>query len=473
MIAVFDIGKTNLKLHLIDQDGRLVADRSRPNRAVAASPWLQADLASIEQWLLASLAEFAATYPIEAFVTACHGSGGALVDDAGPVLPPIDYEGEVPAAIARDYAAMLPPFAEHGATIQGNASHFAQQLLMMQRLQPERFATARRFLPFPQYWAWRLTGDAVLEPTMLGAQSHLRNPFTRELTGLAAANGWTRLLPEIAKSYTVVGTPRPELGLPATMRVLAGIHDSTANLYCYQAAGYGDVALLSTGTWIVGMSPSTPQAAVDERYGMSVTSSVDDEPVVGVLAMTGREYGLITGGHAGRATPEALAAVIGKGIMVLPGFVDFDGVFPGSAGRGRIEGEPADQAEIVAAATLYAALVADVCLDLLQSRNRVAVDGGFTADPAFAGLVAALRPGQDVLVNRGGGGTAAGAALLWTHRHLGLPVRLDIAPAEPLALFGLKDYRRRWRRATAGHIGRPLPRSCSQFDLDDQEEKTR
>jgi hypothetical protein len=75
-----------------------------------------------------------------------------------------------------------------------------------------------------------------------------------------------------------------------------------------------------------------------------------------------------------------------------------------------------------------------------------------------------------VLVNHGGGGTAAGAAFLWTHRNRGLPVRLDIEQAGPIGLNGLDRYRAHWRRAVEAHIQRPLPRSCSGFSSIDNEE---
>lgn len=466
VVAVLDIGKTNLKLVAVGRDGRTVWQRSTPNRPLPGPPWLHVDLPATEAWLLGALAELGlACRPgkVEAFVAAAHGSGGVLVDAEGPVLPPVDYEEEPPAGILAAYADAAPPFGERGSPQLGGASHFGRQLFWAARAFPAAAARATRFLPFPQYWAWRLCGVPAVEPTMLGAQSHLWDVRRRRYTGLVGREGWDRLLPPPVPPHTFLGPPRPKVrirtGLGGATAVLAGVHDSTANLYRYQAAGLGDAALLSTGTWIVGMDPRTPADALDEAFGMTVTSDVEGRPVAGVLAMTGREYAVLAGNDAGgRATGDALAATVASGALALPGFCAFDGVFPGSAGRGRVEGAaPADVAGRTALATLYAALVADVCLDLMRSRGRVVVDGGFVADPAFAGLVAALRPGQEVLVNADGAGTAAGAALLWTFGTLGLTPNLEIGTATPLPVPGLAGYRRRWREAVEGHIGRALP----------------
>ncbi|HEX2529675.1 MAG TPA: hypothetical protein VHL31_25715 [Geminicoccus sp.] len=469
-VAVLDIGKTNLKIHLLDENGMLLAERSRVNRSLPGPPWLHYDLPSIEDWLIASLVDFSRQWEIDAFVSACHGSGGVLVDDDGPVLQPIDYESEVPAGVAEEYASLMPPFARRGSVIQRQAGHFAQQMLMMQRAFPSEFGRARHFLPLPQYWAWRLTGVPSIDTTMLGAQSQLVNPLDRRSTGIVEQLGWGHLLPKVVPPYQVLGTPRPGLNLPPSMQVLAGIHDSTANLYGYQAAGFEDFALLSTGTWIVGMCPSTPAAALDEEFGMTVTSDVEGHPVAGVLAMGGREYAVIAGGSSGRAVRKALQAVVDQDVLAMPSFVDNDGVFPSSAGRGRIEGPVPNPAGRIALATLYNALVADICLDLMRSDQTIVIDGGFTVDPAFASLMAALRPNQLVLVNHQGGGTAAGAALLWTHENLKRPARLRPEHASPLHLDGLARYRAHWRDAVARHIQRPLPRSCSGFPSTDHQE---
>jgi sugar (pentulose or hexulose) kinase len=143
-------------------------------------------------------------------------------------------------------------------------------------------------------------------------------------------------------------------------------------------------------------------------------------------------------------TARALARIVARDVVVRPGLVAFDGVFAGSGGTGAILGTPGDDAERAALATLYTALVGDVCLDRLAAGGTVVVAGGFTAEPAFAGLLAALRPDLRILVSPSGDGTARGAALLASHAN-GAPPALDLHPAAPLDVAGLVAYRDRWR----------------------------
>ncbi|MFO1037357.1 MAG: FGGY family carbohydrate kinase [Geminicoccaceae bacterium] len=450
-VAIFDSGKTNLKLLLIDAGGRVVAQRSTPNRAVDGPPYRHIDLAAVETWLLGALREVGQEAEVEAFVTSAHGSAAVLVDADGPVLPMIDYEGTAPADLMADYAEVMPPFLERGSAVMGDCAHIGRQLFWQARDWPDAVARARHYLTLPQYWAWRLCGVAASEVTSLAAQSHLWDAPNRRWSSLVEVMGWERLLPPLRPAWDRLGTLKPEVakatGLSPSTPVLSGIHDSTANWYRYAAAGIDDATIASTGTWVVLLDPDTPLSNLSERRGMTVNAAPDGRPLAGVLAMIGREFERLTGGQRVRTRAEDVAGVVAQGTMALPGFSDMDGIFPGSARKGRIVGPaPSEAAATQALATVYAALVTDRCLDLLGSRRRIVLDGGFTVDPSFAGLLAALRPGQEVLVEPSGAGAAVGAALLVRH---GEPeaAELNLLPATPVTVPGLEAYAGAWREA--------------------------
>jgi len=89
------------------------------------------------------------------------------------------------------------------------------------------------------------------------------------------------------------------------------------------------------------------------------------------------------------------------------------------------------------------------CADTLGPHRHLVLDGSFLRDPAFAALVAALRPERDVLVNREGYGIAAGAARLCAYGAPPLPLHLTAATPLP-GLPDLTAYARRWRDLTKG-----------------------
>ncbi|MER8456501.1 hypothetical protein [Mesorhizobium sp. M0965] len=55
-IAVFDIGKTNIKLSAMTFDGMLAESLSVRNEVRPGPPWRQYDLKGISDWLFGSLA---------------------------------------------------------------------------------------------------------------------------------------------------------------------------------------------------------------------------------------------------------------------------------------------------------------------------------------------------------------------------------------------------------------------------------
>ena len=140
-----------------------------------------------------------------------HGSAGVLVDDVGPVMPMIDYEDEPPASVTALYRQLAGDYRTRGSPIMLGASHIARQMLWLETGWPEAFARARHFLGLPQYWAWRLSGVAASEASVLGAQSHLWSVRDGRFAPIVAARDWQRLLPPLAPAWATLGPLRPEL----------------------------------------------------------------------------------------------------------------------------------------------------------------------------------------------------------------------------------------------------------------------
>jgi sugar (pentulose or hexulose) kinase len=245
--------------------------------------------------------------------------------------------------------------------------------------------------------------------------------------------------------------------LPVDLPVLCGIHDGGANLARYLAAGQRDFTLISTGARLIAVQPDLP---LDQLHPLRDTVAGSDllgRPVACARCMGGREYALIAGSDrsVGRAAMADVEALVAAGTMALPSFAASGGPFPGTGGKGRIVG-PAPEAPRARAAlaSLYLALMTNVCLDLLRSRGQVIIDGAFANDRLFAGLLAALRPAQPVAVSKERQGVALGAALLWQWTERSAPAPLELTPVVTPQLTGLGGYERRWRRAAeaAGHV---------------------
>jgi hypothetical protein len=170
-----------------------------------------------------------------------------------------------------------------------------------------------------------------------------------------------------------------------------------------------------------------------------------------VLLPGGREFAAVAGAQdaGARVDQEVLARLVAQGSMALPSFESHDGPFPGRGGSGRLVGTPpTDAGERLALGVLYAALLTLGCGLALAPAKDWVLDGSFLRDPAFAGLVAALRPENRVAVSSEAYGIAAGAAVLCREDEASVP--LQLVQAEALVLPGLAAYAEEWLEMARG-----------------------
>lgn len=450
VVAVFDIGKTNVKLSAAAGDGEVLETLSTPNVALEGAPYRHHDLALLENWLIEGLRDLGRRYPIHAIVACAHGSGGVLVGADGPAMPMIDYEQPIPEEVDRAYRSIVGGYRERGSGVMLGAAHLARQMLWQEMHWPDAFSRASAFLASPQYWAWRLCGVAASEVTSLAAQSHLWAPADGCPAKIIADRGWKRLIPPMRRAWETLGPIRPELaartGLEPQTRVLCGAHDSSANFYRYQAAGLSDMTVVSTGTWIVLLTDRTGVDFDGECPGHTCNADVFGRPIPGMLTMGGREFSAVAGSSIGPASEEALARIISSGTIALPTFGSDDGLFPGTALRGRIDGALADDSSArFTLAVLYAALLTAECVYGLPTAATIILDGNFVKEPLYGPLVAALLPKARVLVSSNFNGTATGTALLAGHEIRREHARLAATVCDASGLPDLSSYHQRWR----------------------------
>ena len=116
-VAVIDIGKTNVKLALVDlRDLSEVAVITRPNKVLDGPPYPHFDVDGAWAFLLDHLALFHTAHRVDAISITTHGAAAALLDANGALAAPIlDYEHTGPDTLAPAYNALRPPFDETGA----------------------------------------------------------------------------------------------------------------------------------------------------------------------------------------------------------------------------------------------------------------------------------------------------------------------------------------------------------------------
>jgi len=460
-IIVIDLGKTLSKVTLWTREGRLLDRQVRPNAPVVVDGLRRLDVTGIGAWLLGALAAYNA-HPIEAIIPVGHGAGVVALAGDDVAIPPLDYEQPIPDDVMAEYRAQRDAFAATGSPALPDGLNFGSHIHWLETLHPEAMATAT-LLPWAQFWAWFLTGRAVSEVTSLGCHSDVWSPGEGRFSPMATRRGWAERFAPVVRASDVVGTITPAIaartGLPATAQVLAGLHDSNAALLA--ARGFDEIALkeatiLSTGTWFIAMRLAGEvvfTSSLSEARDCLVNVDAYGKPVPSARFMGGREIEQVIGIDTRRVDikpdqPALLAAVphvLTNGAMMLPTLAPGFGPFADHAG-GWIN-MPDDWFERRAAMCLYAALVADVSLDLIGAKARLLVEGRFAEAEVFVRALASLRPETEVLVANAHNDVSFGALRLLNPLLKPQGALRRIAPLEQ----DLTAYRADWRTA----VGEP------------------
>lgn len=447
-IAVADVGATNTKIVLFSADGELVAERKAASRHVDGSPYRHIDPEPMVQLMREALPELDRILPVDAVVPCAHGAALAcLAEDGALALPVMDYTAEPPADVVTEFRAIMPDFAECCCPLLPMALTHALQLYWQQQALPKEFAKVKTVIPWIQYVGFRLCGRAVTEITSMSCQTMLVDVAKGGLSSLVRRQGWESLFPPLAKAWETIGELRPEFGgtsFRGRARVLAGIHDSSANYVRYLAGGLERFTLLSTGTWIISFDAATAIAALDETRDTASNTDIFGRKVATSRFFGGKEFETLAGGEAGRVPLlSEVAQMVSTGAMALPSFTGAPGPMPGSANRGRIIGDPVSR---VSLASLYCALMVAEQLDAVGSRHDIIVDGPFALNGVFTAVLAQLRGKQKVFASQLRDGTTAGAACLGLMVDGKLPrIKLGMSEAKPAGIAGLETYQKLWK----------------------------
>jgi sugar (pentulose or hexulose) kinase len=459
---VLDIGKTHSKATLWNDAGNCVARRVRPNSQVNTGNSLTLDTAGIERWLRAVLSEFARLGSITAIVPIAHGAAVALIAKGQLQTAPLDYEWPDVSADRLAYNRQRDPFLATGSPALPGGLNIGMQLHWLESLPSADFRGAE-IVPWAQYWAWLLCGVTASEVTSLGCHTDLWRPYDHAPSHLAVRRGWAQRLARLTPANSVLGTLRPEwvaaTGLSSRVRVYCGMHDSNASLLAARShpelAGH-DATVLSTGTWFVAMR--TPAGTgehivlLPEARDCLVNVDIAGMPVPSSRFMGGREIEILAGADVADPTVAegrvALAIkAVDAGEMIVPPCVPGVGPFP--TGNSRSLAPRPQTSDPMALAHLYAAMIADVSLDLIGSNDTLLIDGRFAAAPVFAQALANLRPETRVLVSSAEDGVAQGALRLANvEQSASAPLR----QVAPLAV-DMSEYRARWREAAESAVG--------------------
>ncbi len=450
MIAVIDIGKTNKKVLIYDNNLKPVATRRKGFEEKIIDGVHYEPLEEIVEWLIFTIKELAIDHDIGALSITTHGATAFCVGEDGKLsTPPVAYTTESPQKMSDDFFDLCGDRNDlqvETATAEiGSMINVAKLIHFIKQTWPAEFAATKHILNYPQYLGYIFTGKTGADTTYMGCHSYLFNPNTRSYSSVADKLGITKMLPDnVVNSWDVLGMVSSKMsektGLRTDCIVTMGIHDSNSSLLPYLVKQQEEFVLNSTGTWCVAMHPAKDFNFAPDEIGKTVFYNIDAfyHPVKTGIFMGGLEYGAYTdllkeihGEFDSNAyDPEVYQKALSeKRCFILPSVVAGVGIFPESSPRvvesgtvyslddvksGKIPPFFKDPAYAMAVLNLSLALQTKVAFGFIgfAGKGKLYTEGGFRMNAAYVSLLAALYPAAKVACTHMEEATATGAAIL-------------------------------------------------------------
>ena len=275
VIAILDVGKTNKKILLFDEQYRIVWERSMAfGSATDEDGESCEDLGRLTSWVGESLTLASALPDIRIRAVNFSAYGASLVHlggDGQPVAPLYNYLKAYPEALRKKFYKSYGgevTFSMLTASPVLGSLNSGMQLYRIKHQLPELYARIHCSLHLPQYLSWLLTGKAFSEITSIGchtnlwnfAQQHYHEWVYREgiigkLAPIVPSTSVQLLGVERATAITGGGARSIASGRAAEIVAGVGLHDSSASIIPYLESFREPFVLISTGTWCITMNP--------------------------------------------------------------------------------------------------------------------------------------------------------------------------------------------------------------------------
>ncbi|MDR3711774.1 MAG: FGGY family carbohydrate kinase [Puia sp.] len=258
LIAILDVGKTNKKLFLFDQQYKMVWEKAYAFPETKDEDGYPCeDLERLNQWVGESCRELRqeAGNAVKAINFSAYGASFVHIGEDGRSGGPLynylkPYPADLQNRFYHDYGGE-PTFSMLTASPVLGSLNSGMQLYRLKKQRAEWYEGIRYSLHLPQYLSYLLTGQACSDITSIGCHTNLWNFPQNNYHEWVYREGIIEKLAPIAASDKVYPARQPWEGIVAGI----GLHDSSAAMIPYLESYREPFVLISTGTWCISMNP--------------------------------------------------------------------------------------------------------------------------------------------------------------------------------------------------------------------------
>lgn len=266
VIAIYDIGKTNKKIILFNDDFKIVSEIEEKFPEIIDDDGFECDdIEHIELWIKESLTHLVHSdkYELKAVNFATYGATLVYIDENGKRLTPVynylkPMDEKIAESLYKRYGGR-DEFCRRTASPALGMLNSGLQPLWLKAAKPDVFARIKHILHFPQYLSYIITGRIYSEHTSIGCHTALWDFDNMDY------HPWTKVQNLNLSSPVPVETVNEVVIDGRKIVVGIGIHDSSSSLAPYFSSSEGKFLLISTGTWCINMNPfNTEKLTADQ-----------------------------------------------------------------------------------------------------------------------------------------------------------------------------------------------------------------
>jgi sugar (pentulose or hexulose) kinase len=295
VIAIFDVGKTNKKLFLFDENYKIVFERSAHFiETVDEDGFPCENLDSLKLSVFDSLREVfrLKEFNIKAINFTSYGASFVYLNEQLRAFAPLyNYLKPYPESLQNQFYDTYggeDEFAFRTASPVLGSLNSGMQLYRIKYEKPELFRKIKYALHLPQYLSFLLSGKVCSDITSIGCHTNLWDFQKNEYHYWVQQEGILEKLPSILSCTEVIPASFPGNGYSVGI----GLHDSSAALIPYLMNFKEPFILISTGTWCISLNPfnETPLTKEELNNDCLCFMSYEGRPVKASRLFAGSEH---------------------------------------------------------------------------------------------------------------------------------------------------------------------------------------
>lgn len=438
VIAIFDIGKTNKKVLLFDEQYKVIYEKSQQLEETKDEDGFPCeDVMALTDWLKNSFQRLLdeQQYDIKAVNFSGYGASLVYLDDNLNVIPPLynylkPFSPELQKKFYSQYGGETLVARETASPVLGNLNS-GMQLYRIKYEKPETFGKIKWALHLPQYLSFILSSAVNADITSIGCHTQLWDFQNKKYHRWVRDEGLDKLLPGIISSTQLAGYTAEKIA------VGPGLHDSSAALIPYLASFTEPFMLLSTGTWCISLNPFNHTQLTSQELNQDCLCflSYEGKPVKASRLFAGYDHEQQT---------KLLSAHFNKPLDYFTSVVCDVSLLHRLKANRKLEQKMNDKVMVgqsvfserkLSAFSSYEEAYHQLLIDIMDQQvkntnlvlkgtgvKKFFVDGGFSKNPIYMYLLAEAFPSIEVYAASVAQASALGAALAmhshWNSRNL-------------------------------------------------------